>query len=153
MLPWPKWHMWHRVLLRASHPEIHDIHLPLIADVDFDPSVKGLPSFSAVALLFFSLALISSLWGDTLKTMQMSCPLSQFPLDLASSNEWLFTNLPYEELFDAKEFMKPWIFTHFKVRSLSSLSPGCGFMQTTLITGVLRGGEERMLSLVSRPRF
>ena len=36
-------------LLRASHPEMRDIHLPLPADADVGPSVKESPGVSAVA--------------------------------------------------------------------------------------------------------
>lgn len=42
-----------------------------------------------------------------------------------------------------------WVVGHFKARSHSFLNPGHGSMQTTFITGMLRGSEEGMLGLAS----
>lgn len=76
MLFWPKWHAWFFIFLGTSYPETHDSPLPFVAAVDLVASLEVPPSFSAVELLSFLLALLSSPWESTMRPSRYPVSLS-----------------------------------------------------------------------------
>lgn len=74
------------VLLIVSRLEAHDVHLSLIADVNFDEDMIFFLHWIVTRLLF---ATNEQSVGRHFETMKICCFLSKFPLKLASIEPFL----------------------------------------------------------------
>lgn len=61
------------VLLRTSHLEAHNVHLPFVGDANFVQRVKGVAGFLLPVVTIYLLRPISNLRGDNFETMKISC--------------------------------------------------------------------------------